>query len=77
MNYYYVTWAEKKYRSYFNYIRVIPGNSVKEIKELMQKEQNQRRLINAPHMFTVKVTKSRPDERILEECHYEKGHLYY
>ena len=77
MNDYYVTWAEKKYGSYFNYIRVIPGSSVKEIKELMQKEQDQRRLMSKPHMFTIKVTRSRPDERILEKYHYEKGHLYY
>lgn len=74
---YYVTWSEKKFRSYFNYIRTIPGNSAKEIKALMQNEQNERRRIGAPHMFSVKITRTRPGEDFLNKWDYKEGHLYF
>lgn len=77
MKEYYVTWAEKKFGGYFNYIRMIRGNSVKDVKELMQLEQNERRLTGKPHMFTIRITKTRPGDDFLEKYNYKRGHLYY
>lgn len=71
---YYVTWDEKKYGGYFMYIKVIRGNSIAEIKQIVQNEQDFRRLSNLPHMFSVRITKKRPDAGSIERR--KDGHLY-
>ena len=75
MTYYYVTWDEKKYRSCFEYIHVIPGNSVKHVRSIIRAEEAERCRLGAPHMFHVKITKSRPDEAEIERR--KRGHLYF
>ena len=70
----YVTWDEKKYSSYFMYIITIRGNSIAEIKQIIQNEQDYRRLNSRPHMFSVKITKKRPDADEIERR--KRGHLY-
>ena len=75
MTHYYVTWEEKKYSSYFEYIRCIPGNNVRHVRSIINAEQAERRRIGAPHMFHVRITKSRPDEDEIERR--ERGRLYF
>lgn len=75
MTYYYVTWDEKKHNSYFEYIRVIPGNTVKHVRSIINAEQAERRRLGAPHMFHVNITLSRPDEAEIERR--KRGHLYF
>lgn len=74
MNDYYVTWEEKKYGGYFMYIKVIRGHSIAEIKQIIQNEQDYRRLSSRPHMFGVRITKKRPDANEIERR--KDGHLY-
>lgn len=75
MTYYYVTWEEKKYNSCLEYIRCIPGHSVRHVRSIINAEQAERRRLGAPHMFHVRITKSRPDEDEIERR--KRGHLYF
>lgn len=75
MTYYYVTWDEKKNNGYYEYIRAIPGNTVKHVRSIINAEQAERRRLGAPHMFHVRITKSRPDEDEINRR--ARGHLYF
>ena len=73
-NTYYMTWTE--YRNNFSrdYIAVIFGDSVKQVKETVYfPEQNERRLLGKPHMFHTKISKNRPEDAASRM----PGHLYF
>ena len=75
MDLYYVTWDEKKWGHYYEYIHVFRGHSVKHVRELVQDEQNYRRRTGRPHMFHISVTKKRPSEDEIDRR--KRGHLYF
>lgn len=71
---YYVTWDEKKFGGYFMYARIVPGNTIPHVRKILQEEQDYRRLYKLPHMFLLKVSKSRPNEDDLQKR--SRGRLY-
>lgn len=75
MTYYYVTWDEKKNNHYYEFIHVIPGNNIPHVRSILNAEQSYRRQTGRPHMFHIRITKSRPDEDEIERR--ERGHLYF
>ena len=74
MNFYYMTWDEKKHGSTYAYIHRITAKSIKDAyNTVYRNEQTERYLQRKPHMFHVNITKKIPEDA----QERRRGHLYY